>query len=97
MPVDTVVPWPKDKGAERTWADEVEDQRLEQARAEREERERTVPRPCPFCGSSNVALYPPDPIVQSWVACRQPGCLVYGPGRNTKAEAIAAWNRRAGG
>jgi Lar family restriction alleviation protein len=54
---------------------------------------------CPFCGAprSNPAAQI-DVIVSEddlWSALCF-GCFSYGPQEDTRAEAIAAWNRRAG-
>ncbi|WP_406238144.1 Lar family restriction alleviation protein [Acetobacter orientalis] len=48
---------------------------------------------CPFCGSSN--LHTPHPKhTSAWVTCNV--CNAEGPIKHTRAEAIAAWNTRAG-
>jgi Lar family restriction alleviation protein len=46
-------------------------------------------KPCPFCGGAATIVHP-----MAFVEC---GCTAYGPDANTKAGAIAAWNRRADG
>ena len=52
-------------------------------------------KPCPFCGgkaesriSSSGRKY--------FGACLSPKCWIDGPLADTEADAIAAWNRRAG-
>lgn len=47
--------------------------------------------PCPFCGSSNVAM---TLSTAYWVCCLE--CEADGPPHeDAEAEAVAAWNRRA--
>lgn len=51
--------------------------------------------PCPFCGSEG---YFSQPVVGSkWfeVSCSGDDCGAMGPSLPDKAEALAAWNRRA--
>ena len=49
--------------------------------------------PCPFCGGDAVVVVT-HPISQgAYVRCKE--CRVLSMPCNTKAEAIAAWNRRA--
>ena len=54
--------------------------------------------PCPFCGGAPILNEK-----QTFIACDNPDCVInpcldweIEPKTNTKAEAIAAWNRRAG-
>lgn len=50
--------------------------------------------PCPFCGGESDVMTPEDDQMRkAAVMCM--GCYVLGPERETSAEAIAAWNRRA--
>ncbi len=49
-------------------------------------------KPCPFCGGE--ALIDGDLLGASWVICRE--CGASGAQEDSDAEAIAAWNRRAG-
>ena len=52
-------------------------------------------KPCPFCGSEDVQEAGPLGFSQSWVVfCLD--CAIEGPKREAQADAIAAWNRRAG-
>lgn len=55
-------------------------------------------KPCPFCGGAPILNEK-----QTFIACDNPDCVInpcldweIEPKTNTKAEAIAAWNRRAG-
>jgi Lar family restriction alleviation protein len=48
-------------------------------------------KPCPFCGSGNVAL---DRFDRFTVYCIRCGCKTRR--HITKDRALAAWNRRAG-
>ena len=53
--------------------------------------------PCPFCGGEAGVLMASDEADPSWrVWCLRPSakCGVIGPAKETKPEAIAAWNRR---
>ena len=50
--------------------------------------------PCPFCGQSVNLEAGEDPATCWFVACRG-ACGTEGPERDSKAEAIAAWNRRS--
>ena len=53
-------------------------------------------KPCPFCGSpAYLAEYPGEdrPVYLFWVTC--PDCGLEARATKDKAEAIAAWNRRA--
>lgn len=47
--------------------------------------------PCPFCGKHDGVEV--KSVDSAWVECHW--CDVQGPGANTRALAIAAWNRRA--
>lgn len=54
--------------------------------------------PCPFCGNDGVGN--DEGCFQTgkghWeVRCGNPSCFAFDPVRSTRAEAIAAWNRRA--
>lgn len=56
------------------------------------------PKPCPFCGGAAVVSEE-----ECFIACGNDNCVItpcldwsVAPKINTKAEAIAAWNRRAG-
>ncbi|WP_186092331.1 Lar family restriction alleviation protein [Burkholderia gladioli] len=48
---------------------------------------------CPFCGDNNCTVS--TQIVGKWKFVYCPYCLAEGPARDTEADAIAAWNRRA--
>ena len=51
-------------------------------------------KPCPFCGSTNVAISPYDGA--KTVVCMDCLCMSAAyRGENAEANAIAAWNRRA--
>jgi len=51
-------------------------------------------KPCPFCGSSYVSLFPPeDEIDICWIQCENIACEADGPKKSTE-EAIAHWNTR---
>jgi Lar family restriction alleviation protein len=55
--------------------------------------------PCPFCGGSAKHYHRPDTTGWSntdWVSCSDDDCGVSTALEETKAGAIAAWNRRAG-
>ena len=49
--------------------------------------------PCPFCGSTEVAV---SHTVQGacWVVCETAACGAIGPTKLTPAEAASAWNTR---
>jgi Lar family restriction alleviation protein len=49
--------------------------------------------PCPFCGSTEVAV---SHTVQGscWVVCETVACGAIGPTQPTPAEAVLAWNTR---
>ena len=55
--------------------------------------------PCPFCGGSDPSEVYADRLQNDgrrWaVRCDFLDCIVEGPHRATKREAIAAWNSRA--
>jgi Lar family restriction alleviation protein len=53
-------------------------------------------RECPFCGSDNVKLNgtTSEQTFKAEVCCENPACYVFGPKKNTDAEALAAWNTR---
>jgi len=46
--------------------------------------------PCPFCGA--LAEFDNNGPHMSYVECSNEDCLLFGPGRDTEAEAVAAWN-----
>lgn len=48
-------------------------------------------KPCPFCGSDDVEAL--DMEGKHYVACYD--CALEGPFHDSRAEAVAAWNRRA--
>ena len=48
-------------------------------------------KPCPFCGMDAGEVFN---MGDFYVSCCE--CEAQGPCRETKAEAIDAWNRRAG-
>ena len=52
-------------------------------------------KPCPFCGeaSESKIILSSSGMGVEFVACL--ACGTDGPAEQTKAEAIAAWNRRA--
>lgn len=54
------------------------------------------PKPCPFCGGTNLTL--PDMLAgvfdDTFVTCQD--CDAIGPSTPSKATAIEAWNDRAG-
>ena len=52
--------------------------------------------PCPFCGSTEVAV---SHTVQGacWVVCETVACGAIGPTQLTPAEAASAWNTRVPG
>lgn len=61
------------------------------------EAEEEKPLPCPFCGGDNIDIFETDfgqseEPYQFAVKCKSCGALV---SAEDKAEAIAAWNRRA--
>ena len=49
--------------------------------------------PCPFCGSTEIAL---SHTVQGacWVVCETEACGAIGPTKSTPADAASAWNTR---
>lgn len=49
---------------------------------------------CPFCRSDNLWLIEESEIEYNWVHCKD--CGADGPCKETKEEAVKAWNRRAG-
>lgn len=50
---------------------------------------------CPFCGGDSQSVQDLSVgAAMAWVRCM--GCRASGPLRETPAEAIEAWNRRAG-
>lgn len=55
-------------------------------------------KPCPFCGSDNAGDIWVDRLQQDgrrWaVVCRATDCIIDGPHRATRREAITAWNSR---
>ena len=53
----------------------------------------TAIKPCPFCGGEAEA----GSTVVWWVICLELDCGGEGPLRNTKAQAIDAWNTRVPG
>lgn len=46
--------------------------------------------PCPFCGAAAGVT---EAVGEAWASCY--GCNASGPMKATRAEAVAAWNRRA--
>lgn len=48
---------------------------------------------CPFCGSDDLYIPHPEHVF-AWILCN--ACDTEGPVKNTKEEAITAWNTRAG-
>lgn len=50
--------------------------------------------PCPFCGSIARAVARPH-FGEDRVECQNPACEIAGPGRETRADGIAAWNARS--
>lgn len=54
--------------------------------------------PCPFCGSQGEVVERHNPMSKwRWsVDCRSSTCGMSGPVEATKADAIAAWNKRYG-
>ena len=56
-------------------------------------------KPCPFCGSKNVALSDPNDADDWMVECPDCGMAMIPPGEEpgataTKEEAVTAWNKR---
>ena len=49
-------------------------------------------KPCPFCGSTELGVYFDKRVEASVVSCRDCGGNIQ---RETKKEAVEAWNRRA--
>lgn len=47
--------------------------------------------PCPFCGAANCAVAEAG---DDCATVRCYACGIHGPVRNTRREAIEAWNRR---
>ncbi|MEO1700265.1 MAG: Lar family restriction alleviation protein [Planctomycetota bacterium] len=58
------------------------------------EREEQNLKPCPFCGDTYYLVVDDHPGAAS-VLCD--ACDVEGPMRQSKTEAVTAWNRRAEG
>ena len=61
-----------------------------------------MPKPklkaCPFCGSEKPRVFQPYLDFEAfYVFCDNDDCVAYGPDGDTKAGAIAAWNKRAEG
>jgi len=54
-------------------------------------------KPCPFCGASDPSeVFVDRHEPRRWaVFCTALDCIVEGPHRATKREAIEAWNTRA--
>ena len=50
-------------------------------------------KPCPFCGSTNIDRLAAGMVY--WLYCRD--CKGAGPSAIGKADAVEAWNQRAGG
>jgi Lar family restriction alleviation protein len=53
--------------------------------------------PCPFCGSggnliNDLSHFP----IQFCVLCEKPSCATEGPVKETRSNAVKAWNTRAG-
>ena len=57
------------------------------------EREEPELEPCPFCGERRGATYKG----YKWWRVECATCHAEGPEADTEPEAVAAWNRRAGG
>jgi Lar family restriction alleviation protein len=53
--------------------------------------------PCPFCGTTDIEVYPTDRERARWnVCCGNPGCVTRGDNDYlTESDAVSAWNRRA--
>lgn len=53
--------------------------------------------PCPFCGSTDVEVYPANREYGRWnVCCGNPGCVTRGDNDYLlERDAVSAWNRRA--
>lgn len=62
----------------------------------RQEKKATELKPCPFCGNKIDNLHVMKNTYGDWVVwCNNHWCSVNGPAKDTKAEAIAAWNERS--
>lgn len=58
-------------------------------------------KPCPFCGATaDVECgidyhYTTGKLMDYWeVQCSQVACFVFGPRRESKEQAVEAWNKR---
>jgi Lar family restriction alleviation protein len=52
--------------------------------------------PCPFCGTTDIEVYPTDRERARWnVCCGNPGCVTRSDDDYlTESDAVSAWNRR---
>lgn len=57
-----------------------------------QESEEEKPLPCPFCGGGAIAVFDPTSMEQQHIRCIK--CNATSRICDTRAEAVAAWNRR---
>ena len=67
----------------------------EQVKVEQSDRDAAVLKPCPFCGSTDVKLFPATEDTDAIVQCRNGNCRItpYAD-ESLDEQAIAAWNTR---